>query len=70
MVDAEQYRHLKENILKYVRERGIDSVGMFAASTMVPLIPIYTFIAEDMEEYREVALERINGLKQFYGIKE
>ena len=36
----------------------------------VPLVVIWTFIEEDMEEYREFAKSEKKRLKEFYGIKK
>lgn len=70
MKEVELYRHHKEAILDHIKKKGIDSVSMFCAASGLPLIVVYTYIAEDMEEHRECCEERIAGLKKFYGIKE
>lgn len=59
----------KPNILKFVREKGIDKVSEFCATTMIPLIVAYTFICEEIEEFQEFAENKIKELRKFYDQK-
>lgn len=62
------FRPQKETILNYVRYKGINKVSTYSATTMIPLIVIYTFISEDIEELRELAEGKIKELKEFYNL--
>ena len=66
--EIELFRPQKETILNYVRSKGVAKVSTYSATTMIPLIVIYTFISEDMEEFREFAEGKIKELREFYNI--
>ena len=67
--ELELFRPQKHTILSYIRTRGIDKVSTYSATTLIPLLVIYTFIVEDIEEHREFAELRIVELKQFYNLE-
>ena len=62
----EDFRHMKPIVLKYIKDKGIDKVSEYAAMTGTSLIAIWTFIKEDMPEYRQKAENKIESLKKFY----
>lgn len=68
--EFELFRPQKQLILDYVRAKGIEKVGLYSATTMIPLLVIYQFIVEDIAEYREYAEGKIADLKAFYDVKE
>lgn len=63
----ELFRGQKELILKYVTTHGIDKVALYSATTFIPLIPIYTFIMEDLPEHDELCESKLKSLREFYG---
>ena len=65
--ELEIFRPQKKLILTYVKEKGINKVSEYCATTMIPLIVVYTFISEEMEEYKEFAENKIKELRNFYG---
>ncbi len=64
--EIELFRNQKKNIIKFIRDKGIDKVSTYCATTMIPLIVVYTFILEDIEEYREIASRKLEELRKFY----
>lgn len=68
--EIELFRPQKQIIIAYVKKHGVEKISTYSATTFIPLIVIYTFLGEDVVEYRELAEEKIQGLKEFYGIKE
>lgn len=66
--EIELFRPQKETILNYVRSKGVAKVSTYSATTSIPLIVIYTYIAEDIEEMRELANDKIEELKEFYNL--
>lgn len=68
--ELELFRPQKQLILAYITVKGIDKVALYSATTLIPLLVIYSFISEDMEEHREYADGKIKELKEYYGVKE
>lgn len=68
--ELELFRPQKSLILAYIRAKGIDKVALYSATTLIPLLVIYSFISEDMEEHRVFANGKIKDLKEYYGVKE
>lgn len=70
MWNPDDYRHRKKEILKILEDYDIMTEVPFVTTFLgVPLIVIWTFIEEDMEEYREFASSEKKRLKEFYGIR-
>lgn len=67
--ELELFRPQKQLILAYVKAKGIDKVSTYSATTMIPLLVIYTFISEDLDEHREFAEKKIAELKEFYDVR-
>ena len=65
--EIELFRPQKKLILTYVKEKGINKVSEYCATTMIPLIVVYTFISEEMEEHKEFAENKLKELREFYG---
>lgn len=70
MKEIELFRPQKKMILDFVISKGVDKISTYSASTSIPLIVIYTYILEDLSEYKELAENKIKELKYFYDIKE
>lgn len=66
--EIELFRPQKQTILNYVRSKGIGKVSTYSATTMIPLIVIYTYISEDIKELREFAEKKISELREFYNL--
>lgn len=64
--ELELFRNQKKNIIKFITDKGIDKVSTYCATTMIPLIVVYTFILEDMTEHRELASRKLEELRKFY----
>lgn len=63
----ELFRSQKELIMKYIVTNGIDKVSLYSATTFIPLIPIYTFILEELPEHKELCESKLKSLREFYG---
>lgn len=70
MFNPEDYRHSKEGIIKYFEKNGVstDKISEYAATTMIPITVICTFIMEEMPEHEEFCKEYIEAIKKFLGI--
>lgn len=68
MNEIELFRKQKQYIIDYVAKSGVKNISLYSASTGIPLIVIYTYVAEEYAEYRELAEEKIKSLREFYGI--
>lgn len=68
MKEIELFRPQKNLILNFVKTKGVDKISVYSASTSIPLIVIYTYIAEELPEYKELAENKIKMLKEFYGV--
>ena len=66
--EIELFRPQKETILNYVIKHGAEKISTYSATTMIPLIVIYTYIVEDIEELRELAEGKLVELKEFYDL--
>jgi len=63
----EDFRLRKPDIIKYIDKNGLDMVSLYAATSGIPLIAIWTYIAEEHEDYRERCNFEIDTLVKFYG---
>lgn len=61
------FRSQKDLIVRYFKERGVDKVSLYSATTFIPLIPIYVFIMEEMPEHKELCETKLKALMEFYG---
>ena len=68
MKEIELFRPQKNLILNFVKTKGVDKISVYSASTSIPLIVIYTYILEELPEYKELAENKIKMLREFYGI--
>ena len=68
MINIDDYRHLKDSVIKQIEKKGFGSIAEFCAMTGVPLIAAYTYVMEDYEELKEKCELKIKGIKEFYGI--
>lgn len=66
MKEIELFRPQKNLILNFVKTKGVDKISVYSASTSIPLIVIYTYILEELPEYKELAENKIKMLKEFY----
>jgi hypothetical protein len=63
----ELFRKQKELIINYFKVNGVDKVSLYSATTFIPLIPIYTFIMEEIPEHTELCESKLKNLREFYG---
>lgn len=63
---VEDFRSRKSHILKHIKKEGIDAITLYCTLSGVPLIAAYTFIMEDMPEYKEICEKKIQSLINFY----
>lgn len=68
MFKKEDYLHLKDQIIKRVKDKGVESITEYAALTGIPLVPQYEIIAEEMPEHREFCEKKVKELKEFFDI--
>jgi len=64
------FRPQQEIILNYVRKHGLEKISTYSATTGIPLLIIYSYIIEEIPEWKEVSEAKIKELKIFYNIKE
>jgi hypothetical protein len=57
----------QEAVLAYYEKDGPDSLAMYCACTLCPVLAAYTFCAEKYPEDKELT-KRIEGVKLFYGV--
>lgn len=69
MNEIELFRKQKQYIIDYVTKSGVKNISLYSASTGIPLIVIYTYVAEEYPEYKELAEQKIKSLREFYGLK-
>lgn len=65
--EIESYRGSKENVIKYVKEKGLDTLSFFCSSTQFNIIVAYSYVMEDFPEYEVECKRKIKLLKEFYG---
>lgn len=68
--EVELFRKQKKLIVDFVAKNGIDKVSLYSATCGIPLIVIYTFVAEDLPQHKEFAEAKIESLKKFYELRE
>ena len=70
MFNPDDYRHSKEGIIKYFEKNGVDhgTISEYAATTMIPITVICTFIMEDMPEHEKLCKEKIKQIQDFLGL--
>ena len=57
----------QEAAIAYYEKDGADSLAMYCACTMCPVLAAYTFCLEKYPEDKELT-KRIEGVKLFYGV--
>lgn len=65
---VELFRSQKQYIVNYVKNKGVEKISLYSATTSIPLIAIYTFVKEDLPEYTELCDSKIKELEDFYGL--
>jgi len=67
-INVNEFRVHEPLIIKHFSQFGIDSIGLYAATAMVPVIALYVYIRE---VYPSEELDRrVNVLIEFYGYTE
>jgi len=64
---VELFRTQKEYVLKYIATHGVGKITLYSATTFIPLIAIYTFLMEDYPEHKDLCLQKLKELEEFYG---
>jgi hypothetical protein len=59
----------QEAVISYYEESGIDSLAMYCACTLCPVLAAYTFCLEKYPHDKELT-KRIEGVKLFYGVTD
>jgi hypothetical protein len=65
--ELEAYRVNKVNVVKYVKEKGLDTLSYFCSMTQFSIIIAYMYVREDFPEYEVECDRKIKLLKEFYG---
>ena len=68
--DLRLYKNIKPDLIKYVKKEGIEKINSYAVLSGIPLIIVYTYIAEEFDQYKDFCYNKIEQLKQFYGIRD
>lgn len=70
MYNPDDYRHHKQEFIKTLLKGKVNSqeVSFLAAVTGIPILVLYTFILEELPDYKEMAEENLTRLKKFYGV--
>lgn len=69
MHNPEDYRKRKDGIIKHFfkKEVNASSVSEYCTLVGIPLVVVYTFLAEEDEKLQEFCAENIKRLQEFYG---
>ena len=51
--EVTRHKNNKENILTYVKNKGIIKINQYSANTGIPLCVIWYHVRENFNEYRE-----------------
>jgi hypothetical protein len=68
-LNLEQLRANKPELIKSVKQHGIESISYFCACTGLPVIAACFFVKEDLPEFTEEMDRKIKALTEFYGYK-
>ena len=69
--NPDEFRHQKEEILGVLKDKDLSfEVPFISSITFVPLIVIWTFVAEEWHEWKDYANSEIKRLKIFYNITQ
>ena len=64
--NPDQFRENKPELIKSIKERGIESLSMFCACTGLPVYVACVFVMEDLPQFREDMERKIEVLREFY----
>jgi hypothetical protein len=67
--EVTRHKNNKENILTYVKNKGIIKINQYSANTGIPLCVIWYHVRENFNEYREEADKELKRICKFYRIK-
>jgi hypothetical protein len=68
--DINLFRKNKEELLRSINKRGVDSLSVFCACTGLPVIIGCMFIKEDMPQFNLEMDRKILILKEFYDYED
>ncbi len=69
MHNPEDYKGRKESVIKHFAKNEVTtgSISEYCTLVGIPLVVVYTFLAEEDESLQEFSAENIKRLKEFYG---
>lgn len=72
MFKAKDFIHRKNAILEYFNNKEITEANIAEYCTLagIPIVIVCEFIALEMPEHREMCINKIRDINEFFGIKE
>lgn len=69
MHNPKDYRGRKDGVIEYFSDKEVsaESVSEYCTLVGIPLVVVYTFIAEEDESLHGFCAANIKRLKEFYG---
>lgn len=64
----EEFRVVKDDLLKFYKQSGEDSISFYCAVSGVPIVVAYLLLYEEYKDPKY--LEKIKRVNEFYGEKD